>query len=106
MPLPGTEIYKKLKNEGKLLPNWDDIGNPETPYINYADMLQSQFERLYLNAKLKIILPLNLIHFLKDNLFHPFRLLYVISTQFKSVITRAIKAVIRLQKIKLNDIEI
>ena len=38
MPLPGTEIYKKLKESGNLLVNWDDIGNPETPCINYADM--------------------------------------------------------------------
>jgi radical SAM superfamily enzyme YgiQ (UPF0313 family)/glycosyltransferase involved in cell wall biosynthesis len=97
MPLPGTEIYKKLKNEGKLLPNWDDIGNPETPYINYADMPSSYFERLYFNAKLRVILPSNLRHFIKDNIRHPLRLSYVAITQFKSVVTRAIKAVTKLR---------
>ena len=47
MPLPGTEIYKKLKDEARLLPNWDDLGNPETPQINYADMPPTHFEKLY-----------------------------------------------------------
>ncbi|KKQ78308.1 MAG: Radical SAM domain protein [Parcubacteria group bacterium GW2011_GWC2_38_7] len=100
MPLPGTEIYKKLKDEGRLLPNWDDLGNPETPQINYADMPPTHFEKLYFNTKLKVILPINLLQFIKDNVRHPFRLFYVAATQFKSVITRAIKAVTELRRIK------
>lgn len=99
MPLPGTEIYKKLKDEGRLLSNWDDLGNPETPQINYADMPHTHFEKLYFNTKLKVILPINLLQFMKDNLRHPFRLFYVVATQFKSVITRAIKAVTELRRI-------
>jgi len=99
-PLPGTEIYKRLKSEERLLPGWDDIGNSETPDINYADMPPSQFERLYFSAKLKIILPINLRHFLEDNIRHPFRLLYVITTQFKSVVSRAIKAMIQLYQLR------
>ena len=103
MPLPGTEIYKKLKKEGKLLPNWDDLGNPETPHINYADMPPSQFERLYFNAKLRVILPLNLMYFIKDNIRHPIRLSYVAITQFKSVVTRAIKAVTKLRHLRKKN---
>lgn len=102
MPLPGTEIYKKLKDDGKLLPNWDDLGNPETPQINYADMPLTHFEKLYFNTKLKVILPINLLQFVKDNIRHPFRLLYVAATQFKSVITRAVKAVTELRRIKVS----
>ncbi|MDD4979769.1 MAG: radical SAM protein [Candidatus Omnitrophica bacterium] len=100
MPLPGTQIYKKLKDEGRLLSNWDDIGNPETPCFNYAYMSPYRFEKLYFNAKLKIILPINLKHFLRDNICHPVRLFYILATQFKSVLTRAVKAMIKLQKIK------
>lgn len=100
MPLPGTEIYKKLKDEGRLFSNWDDIGNPETPCFNYADMPPHRFEKLYFNAKLKTILPINLKHFLRDNICHPFRLFYITATQFKSVLTRAVRAVIKLQKNK------
>lgn len=100
MPLPGTEIYKQLKESGRLVTNWDDIGNPEAPFINYAQMSKSRFEELYFNAKLRVILPLNLINFLKDNIWHPIRLLYVILTQFKSVVTRAIFAFKELKKIR------
>jgi len=99
-PLPGTEIYKILKSEERLLPGWDDIGNSETPDINYADMPPSQFERLYFNAKLKVILPINLRHFLEDNIRHPFRLFYVITTQFKSVLSRTVKAMIQLCRLR------
>ena len=103
MPLPGTEIYNKLKEEGRLLPNWDDLGNPETPQINYADMPPTHFERLYFNTKLKVILPMNLLQFVKDNIRHPFRLFYVAATQFKSVITRAIKAAAELRRMRGMD---
>lgn len=100
MPLPGTEIYKKLKESGSLLVNWDDIGNPETPAINYADMPYSRFEKLYFNAKLKVILPMNLFYFLKDNLRHPIRLFYVLFTQFKGVALKTVKSLIKLRNLK------
>jgi radical SAM superfamily enzyme YgiQ (UPF0313 family) len=100
MPLPGTAIYKKLKEEGRLLPDWDDIGNPETPFNNYADMPPSVFEKLFFTAKLTVVLPMNLFYFLKDNMFHPFRLSYIVFTQFKSVITRLFKAIAALKRIK------
>ena len=100
MPLPGTEIYKRLKENGRLASNWDDLGNPETPQINYADMPPTRFERLYFSTKLKVILPINLLQFIKDNIRHPLRLFYVAVTQFKSVITRAIKALTELRRIK------
>jgi anaerobic magnesium-protoporphyrin IX monomethyl ester cyclase len=100
MPLPGTEIYERLKKENKLLPDWDNLGNPEAPFINYANMSVSHFERLYFKAKLKVVLPINLINFIKDNIRHPVRLLYVILTQFRSVIRRLFKAVAGLRRIK------
>lgn len=99
MPLPGTEIYNKLKKENKLLPEWDDLGNPEAPFINYADMPLGRFEELYFKAKLKVILPMNLYYFLRANFRHPLRVIYVISTQFKSVLSRAGKAFMALRKI-------
>lgn len=99
MPLPGTEIYNKIKREGKLFHNWDDIGNIEKPQFNYADMDPYLFERLYFNAKLKVVLPINFYHFLRDNIRHPLRLVHVLFTQFKSVITRAIKATIYLRNL-------
>lgn len=99
MALPGTEIYRKLKEEGRLIPNWDDIGNPEAPFVNYADMPKSRFEKLFFITKLKVVLPINLIHFLKDNISHPVRLIYVIFTQFRSVLFRIVKAVSELQRI-------
>lgn len=105
MPLPGTEIYKKLKEDGRLLPNWDDIGNPETPQINYADMRPLRFEQLYFNTKLRVILPMNLLQFVKDNIRHPLRLLYVAATQFKSVIKRALQAATELRRIKMKDVK-
>ena len=100
MPLPGTQIYKKLKEDGSLLPNWDDIGNPETPHINYADMPPLRFEQLYFNTKLRVILPMNLLQFVKDNICHPLRLIYVATTQFKSVITRAFQAATELRRMR------
>lgn len=100
MPLPGTQIYKALKEKGELKHNWDDIGNIEMPQINYADMPPSRFEKLYLTSRLKVILPLNLYHFLKDNMHNPFRLIYVASTQFKSVIARAFREVLKLWRLK------
>lgn len=108
MPLPGTEIYKKLKETNHALSNWDDFGNPEASYINYADMPVNRFEELYLRAKLKVVLPMNLAYFIKDNIFHPLRLLYVIFTQFKSVLSRMIKAfgdLYRLKRIKKDKKE-
>ncbi|MFH1508135.1 MAG: radical SAM protein [Candidatus Omnitrophota bacterium] len=92
MPLPGTQIYQKLKQEKKLLSSWDDLGNPEVPQMNYADMPGSEFEKLFFKAKLTVVLPLNLKYFLKDNITHPIRLIYVLATQFRSVIIRIFKA--------------
>ncbi len=99
MPLPGTQIYNRLKKENRPLPNWDDLGNPEMPSINYADMPPGRFEQLYFKAKLVLVLPMNLLNFLKDNLKHPFRIIYVISTQFRSVIRRALQAFVELRRI-------
>lgn len=100
MPLPGTVINNKLKEEGRILHNWDDLGNSETPFINYADMPPGIFEKLYFKTKLRVVLPINLFHFLKDNMFHPIRLSYIIFTQFKSVIRRLSKAVAALRSME------
>lgn len=105
MPLPGTQIYKRLERENRLKSNWDDIGNPEVPYINYADMPMLLFEKLYFKAKLQVVLPINLINFIKDNISHPFRLLYISATQFKSVIRRMFKAIVGLLRTNNNKEE-
>src|SRR3989338_1592063 len=99
MPLQGTDIYRKLKQSGCLNKNWDDFGNPDAPYINYADMPKSRFEELYFRAKLKVVLPINLFNFIKSNLLHPLRLIYVLITQFKGVLKRAFKAAAELKRI-------
>ncbi|MCM8761329.1 MAG: radical SAM protein, partial [Candidatus Omnitrophica bacterium] len=100
MPLPGTPSYEKLKDEGKALPKWDDIGDPEAPQINYADMPKETFERLYLEARLKVILPMNLRSFLADNWRNPFRLAKVAMTQFKGVIVKTFRSIRRLKSFK------
>lgn len=100
MPLPGTEIYKKLKAEGKLHLNIDDVGNIEMPQVNYADMSSDTFQKLYLKTRLTVILPMNIVNFLKDNIHNPFRLVYVSLTQFKSVIGRAFREVLKLWRLK------
>ena len=102
MPLPGTQIYKVLKEKGELKHNWDDIGNIEMPQINYADMPPSRFEKLYLTSRLTVILPLNIYHFLKDNMNNPFGLIYVASTQFKNVLMRLLRELKKLLYLNLN----
>lgn len=92
MPLPGTQIYRQLKAQNMLRMSWDDLGNPEAPQINYADMPGDEFEKLFFKAKLTVVLPLNLMYFLKDNSTHPVRLVYVLATQFRSVFIRMFKA--------------
>lgn len=99
MPLPGTPSYEKLKGEGKRIPDWDQIGDPEHPENNYADMPEARFEELYYKARLKVILPINLYHFIKDNLRNPFRLIFILLTQFKGVIIKAFRSVIKLSKL-------
>jgi len=100
MPLPGTAIYNKLKSEGKLIPNWEDIGNIEAPENNYALMPKKRFEKLYYRARLCVILPNNLFHFIKDNILHPWSLAYTILTQSKSIINRAFRELVKLGRLK------
>ncbi len=99
MPLPGTEIYRRLTAEGKLAHDWDDVGNIEMPHVNYADMPPKRFEQLYLRARLSVILVLNIINFVKDNMHNPFRLFYVALTQFWNVILRAFREIAKLWKL-------
>ena len=89
MPLPGTPSYEHLKQQGKLLPKWEDVGDQEALQVNYADMPKGAFEKLYLEARLKVILPLNLRNFLKDNAGNPLRLFKIGFTQFNGVIIKA-----------------
>lgn len=100
MPLPGTFICKKLKSENKEMIPWDSFGDPDAPQINYADMSEDTFKYLYDRARLKVILPLNLYFYIKDNLKNPVRLLYGISTQFRGVLIKAVRSYIRLRNIK------
>lgn len=96
MPLPGTPSYNKLKLEGKPLPKWEDVGDQEASQANYADMPAGMFEKLYLEARLKVILPINLKNFIKDNARHPLRLIKVGLTQFSGVLVKAMRTAKRL----------
>lgn len=100
MPLPGTVAYNQIKQEGKSLPCWDDIGNPETPQINYASMPRNRFETLYYWARFKVILPINLYNFIKDNLFNPWRILLLTATQFNGVIIKTLHSLKKFKKLK------
>ncbi len=96
MPLPGTPSYEQLKREGKPLPNWEDVGDQEASQASYADMPEGMFERLYLEARLKVILPINLKNFIKDNAKHPLRLISIALTQFSGVLVKAVRMSVRL----------
>jgi radical SAM superfamily enzyme YgiQ (UPF0313 family) len=96
MPLPGTPSYEQLKREGKALPKWDDIGDPEAPQINYADMPPATFERLYLQARLKVILPTNLRAFIADNIRNPVRMVRIVFTQFNGVLIKTYRSFMKL----------
>lgn len=91
MPLPGTPVYKILKEKGRVVPGWDIIGDPEAFNFNYADMPPGRFEKLYMKARVTTVLPLNLFYFLKSNLKDPVRLLKIITTQFWSVLVKLIR---------------
>jgi anaerobic magnesium-protoporphyrin IX monomethyl ester cyclase len=96
MPLPGTPSYEELKREGKELPKWEDIGDQEASQVNYADMPPEMFEKLYLEARLKVILPINLKNFIKDNAKHPLRLAKVGFTQFGGVLVKTARTMSKL----------
>lgn len=91
MPLPGTPSYEKLKLDRKSLPKWEDVGDQEASQANYADMPPGVFEKLYLEARLKVILPINLLNFIKDNAQNPGRLLKITLTQFGGVLVKIIR---------------
>jgi hypothetical protein len=100
MPLPGTPSYDKLKREGRQLPKWDDIGDPEAPQMNFADMPRETFERLYLETRLKVILPMNLRAFLSDNIRNPLRLVRIALTQFSGVMVKTFRSFLKLRTLK------
>ncbi|GEM_PF-369153 len=100
MPLPGTPSYEQLKLEGKKLPRWDDIGDPEAPQMNFADMPEETFEKLYLEARLKVVLPLNLRYFIVDNIRNPVRLARISLTQFKGVLVKTARSIVKLASLK------
>jgi radical SAM superfamily enzyme YgiQ (UPF0313 family) len=100
MPLPGTQSYDQLKREGKLLPEWKDVGDQEASQVNYADMPVGMFEKLYLEARLKVILPINLKNFIKDNIRHPLRLFRVGLTQFSGVLIKTARTAKKLNSLK------
>lgn len=98
MPLPGTEAYNKLKREGKKIPDWSEIGDPDAPQLNYANISQIRFQKLYHKYRLTLILPLNLLNFIKANIRNPWRLLYISTTQFKGVFIKAFNSLRALKK--------
>lgn len=99
MPLPGTPSYEKLKSDGKPLPRWEDVGDQEASQANYADMPAGAFERLYLEARLKVILPINLKNFIRDNARHPLRLMKVGFTQFGGLIIKTVRMILRINRL-------
>ena len=103
MPLPGTHIYNRLKEAGRSIPPWEEIGDPEGSGVCYADMPRERFDELYLRTRLKVILPINLHYFIKDNLSHPLRLIRISLFQFKGVIVKTIRSFARLAKIKKTN---
>ncbi|MFH1996804.1 MAG: radical SAM protein [Candidatus Omnitrophota bacterium] len=100
MPLPGTSAYNDLKRRNAPLPRWEDIGDPEAPQINFADMPNKRFEQLYFLARFKVILPINFYYFVKDNIRHPLRLAFVLVTQFRGVLIKSARAFVRLIVLK------
>ena len=103
MPLPGTSIYRELKAAGRPIPPWDEIGDPELASISYADMSKEDFERMYLMARFKVILPTNLKNFIKDNMKNPLRLIFLLATQFWGTGMKTISAFFRLRKLNKPD---
>jgi len=106
MPLPGTHIYNKLKEEKRLFPGWDDIGNQDAPQLNYADMPPSRFEELYLKARLTVILPLNMWHFFVSNFSHPVRFIYIVFSQSSGLLIKVLRATKKLIKLRSNRLRI
>jgi anaerobic magnesium-protoporphyrin IX monomethyl ester cyclase len=103
MPLPGTGIYDQLKAEGKTIPPWDEIGDPEIASISYADMTKEEFEKMYLLTRFKVILPMNLKNFIKDNMRNPVRLTFLLATQFWGTLSKTVNAFFRLRKLNKTD---
>jgi radical SAM superfamily enzyme YgiQ (UPF0313 family)/glycosyltransferase involved in cell wall biosynthesis len=104
MPLPGTASYEQLKRDSVSLPRWEDIGDPEVAQGGYADMPKNLFEQLYLEARLKVILPINLRNFIKDNIRNPLRLIKVGLTQFRGVVIKTARAASRLSALKKGKV--
>jgi radical SAM superfamily enzyme YgiQ (UPF0313 family) len=93
MPLPGTPVFKMLKEKNYPVPTWDQIGDPEAFKFNYADMRPGRFEKLYMKARITTILPMNLFYFLKYNINNPLRLFKMLTTQFQGVVVKLIRDV-------------
>jgi anaerobic magnesium-protoporphyrin IX monomethyl ester cyclase len=103
MPLPGTAAYNTLMSEGRVIPPWDEIGDPEMSSASYADMSREDFEKMYLLARFKVILPLNLRNFIKDNINNPFRLIFLLATQFWGTAIKTVNAFFRLKSLNRRD---
>jgi radical SAM superfamily enzyme YgiQ (UPF0313 family) len=103
MPLPGTSVYKELKESGKPIPPWDEIGDPVMSSVSYAAMSKEDFEKMYLLARFKVILPTNLKNFIKDNMKNPVRLIFLLATQFWGTGVKTVNAFFRLRKLNKTD---
>jgi radical SAM superfamily enzyme YgiQ (UPF0313 family) len=103
MPLPGTAAYKELKGAGRPIPPWEEIGDPEIASVSYADMSKEDFEKMYLLARFRVILPTNLKNFIKDNIRNPFRLARLLATQFWGTGVKTVNAFFRLRKLEQED---
>lgn len=92
-PLPGTAIYKRLVSQRQKIPEWNRVGDSESADINYSNMDNEAFKKLYFKTRLTVILPNNLYHFIKDNIRHPISLFTAFAVQFKGVIIKNLRAI-------------
>lgn len=99
MPLPGTASYEDLKRSGRPLPKWEDVGDQEASQANYADMPEGEFEKLYLKARLEVVLPINLKNFIRDNMKNPLRLFRIGLTQFRGVLVKTLRMIFRINSL-------
>lgn len=94
MALPGTAEYVRLKKDGLVSYDWENVGDPEGGK-NYTAMSDRDFQKIYAKARLTVILPLNLANFVKYNIKNPIRFMYLILTQFRGIVLKTIRSDIR-----------
>ena len=91
MALPGTPEYIRLKEAGDISYDWENVGNPEGGK-NYTAMSDRDFQKMYAKARLSVILPLNLVNFIRYNIRNPIRFIYLTLTQFRGIVIKTVRS--------------